>query len=128
MKVALITGAFWGKPTSFSTKNGDEGFGFSVGSYDPYKKKNDFFQCVAFGKLAELIRRGHGIGDAVAIVANITNDEYVNKKGENVKVTKFQVLQVDLIGMRAREKANNYQSANEPPVGDPPPENEDMPF
>lgn len=129
MKVALITGKFYGKPTSFTTSNGNDGYGFSVGSYDPYKKQNDFFSCVAFGKLAEVIRRGFQIGDAVAICANITNDEYTNKKGENVKVTKFQVIQVDMIGMLARSRADGYKSApEEPPVGAPPQENEDMPF
>lgn len=51
------------------------------------KEKVDFIDCVAFGKLAEVIQKYCKKGQRIIVCGSLQIDSYENKEGKNVKAT-----------------------------------------
>lgn len=70
--------------------------GFSIANNQRAKdgEKTSFFQCVAFGKTAEMIVRNFQKGMGILIEGEIREDKYTNKDGETVRNTKIVIQNV----------------------------------
>lgn len=69
----------------------------------------DFINCVAFGKIAEIIEKYTSKGSQVGIVARVQTGNYTNKDGVNVYTTDFVVEELDLL-----DKKNTGENASAP--------------
>ena len=69
-KIARISLAV---PRKFQSKEGE--------------KETDFFDCVAFGKLGEVIEKYCKKGQEIIVCGNIQINNYENEKGEKKKIT-----------------------------------------
>lgn len=79
-------------------------------------KESDFFNCTAFGKLAEFCERYLRKGTKIASVGRLQNDTYTNRDG--VKVTAAQII-LDEIEFAESKKAEQQEQPQEPvPVDD----------
>lgn len=57
----------------------------------------DFINCIAFGKVAEIIEKYTSKGSQIGIVARVQTGNYTNKDGVKVYTTDFVVEELDLI-------------------------------
>lgn len=48
------------------------------------EKETDFFNCTAFGKLADFVDRYLKQGTKIVLVGRVQNDNYTNKEGQKV--------------------------------------------
>lgn len=69
----------------------------------------DFINCVAFGKVAEIIEKYTSKGSQIGIVARVQTGNYTNKDGEKVYTTDFVVEELDLLS-----KSSNGENASAP--------------
>lgn len=69
----------------------------------------DFINCVAFGKIAEIIEKYTSKGSQVGIVARVQTGNYTNKDGVKVYTTDFVVEELDLL-----DKKNTGENASAP--------------
>jgi len=74
----------------------------------------DFINCVAFGKISEIIEKYVNKGSQIGIVARVQCGSYTNKDGQKVYTTDFVVEELDLLGKKesgvgnqAEEKINS---------------------
>ena len=65
----------------------------------------DFFNCTAFGKIAEFVEKWIRQGTKVVITGRIQNDNYTNKNGEKVYGT--QVMIEDIEFAESKRAAEN---------------------
>ena len=75
---------------------------FSIAVKRPFKSANgenesDFFNCVAYSKLAETISRYVKKGDQVGIDGRLQTRNYTNKEGKKVYVTEIIVENVEFL-------------------------------
>ena len=87
---------------------------FSLAVDRRYKKQGDevtadFFNCTAFGKLAEIVEKYVIKGSKVLITGRIQNDNYTNKDGQKVYGIKIMVDELDF----AESKASREQGAQQ---------------
>ncbi len=96
---------------------------FSLAVDRKYKKQGDeatadFFNCTAFGKLAEVTDKYLVKGSKILIAGRIQNDNYTNKEGQKVYGIRILVDELEF----AESKANKGQGAKEdnefPSIGD----------
>ena len=78
-------------------------------------KETDFFNCTAFGKLAEFCERYLRKGTKIATDGRLQNDTYTNRDG--VKVTAAQII-LNEIEFAESKKAEQPQTDEPVPVDD----------
>ena len=92
---------------------------FSIAVKRTFKNANgenesDFFNCIAFSKLAETISRYVKKGDLVGIEGRLQTRNNTNKEGRKVYVTEIIVENVEFLQTKKQEeqKPITYQDAN----------------
>ena len=84
------------------TPSGVSAIEFSIAVKRTFKNANgeyesDFFDCVAFSKLAETISRYVKKGDQVGIEGRLQKRNYTNKEGKKVYVTEIVAENVEFL-------------------------------
>lgn len=82
---------------------------FSVAVKRAFKNANgenesDFFNCIAFSKLAETISRYVKKGDQVGIEGRLQTRNYTNKEGKKVYVTEIIVENVEFLQTKKQDE------------------------
>jgi single-strand DNA-binding protein len=79
---------------------------FSIVLNEKYLEKEEtfFFNCVAFGKVAELIQQYTGKGKMIMVHGKLTNREYDDKSGNKKQVHEIRVDKVIFIDRQQMEK------------------------
>lgn len=76
MNSVSLIGRFYGKSSQGKTTSGNKWVRFTVGWYNPYKKKVEYFRCVAFAKRAEICLRFMGPKVPVGISGRLEPNTY----------------------------------------------------
>ncbi len=105
---------------------------FSVAVKRTFKNANgeyesDFFNCVAFSKLAETISRYVRKGDLIGVEGRLQTRNYTNNEGRKIYVTEIMVDNVEFLQPKKQEEQASYeayQNAKFEEVG----EDDDLPF
>ena len=100
------------------TNSGSSAVEFSIAVKRTFKNANgdyesDFFNCVAFSKLAETISRYVKKGDMIGVEGRLQTRNYTNREGNKVYVTEIIVENIEFL----QAKKQDEQSA--PTVTDP---------
>ena len=81
---------------------------FSIAVKRPFKsngeQESDFFNCVAYSKLAETISRYVKKGDQVGIEGRLQTRNYTNKEGKKVYVTEIIVENVEFLQNKKQDE------------------------
>ena len=90
------------------TSSGTSAVEFSIAVKRAFKNANgeyesDFFNCVAFSKLAETISRYVKKGDMIAIEGRLQTRNYTNREGNKVYVTEIIVENVEFLSPKKQE-------------------------
>ena len=99
---------------------------FSLAVDRKYKKQGDevtadFFNCTAFGKLAEVVEKYVTKGSKIFITGRIQNDNYTNKEGQKVYGIKIMVDELEFAESKA-SREQEVQQGNDnshPTMGEP---------
>ena len=90
---------------------------FSIAVKRPFKdNESDFFECVAYGKTAELISKYIKKGDLFGIEGRLQTRNYTNKEGRKVYVTEIIVENVEFLQSKKQE---NQDTIEAPTFNDP---------
>jgi single-strand DNA-binding protein len=103
---------------------------FSIAVKRPFKNANgenesDFFNCIAFSKLAETIGKYVKKGDQVGIEGRLQTRNYTNREGKKVYVTEIIVENVEFLQSKKQDEPQfettnvNFEEASP---------DEDLPF
>lgn len=97
------------------TTNGSTVVEFSIAVKRAFKNANgeyesDFFNCVAFSKLAETISKYVKKGDMVGVEGRLQTRNYTNKEGKKVYVTEIIVENVDFLQAKKEEQKPSANS------------------
>lgn len=84
------------------------------GNYD-----SDFFDCVAFGKLAETISRYVHKGDMVGVSGRLQTRSFTDKEGNNRKFTEIIVEDIEFLQQKKQEPAHEEPMEEFEEVDDP---------
>lgn len=87
------------------------------------QKETDFFNCTAFGKLAEFAEKYLKKGTKILMSGRIQNDNYTNRDG--LKVTSTQIITDEI---EFAESKGEAKPAEEKPAFVDPVSDEDLPF
>ena len=68
------------------------------------KEEVDFFDCIAWGALAENVNKYCKKGDKVLVVGTLQIRKYETKSGEKRSAIEITAREVEFIGYKAREK------------------------
>ena len=74
----------------------------------------DFFDCVAFGKIAEFIEKYLRKGTKVVIEGNIQNNNYTNRNGEKVYGMRVVTDSIEFAESKSAASANNGNGSSSP--------------
>lgn len=90
------------------TSSGTSAVEFTIAVKRNYKNANgqydsDFFNCVAFGKTAELISKYVKQGDLIAIDGKLQTRNYTNREGKKVYVTEIVVENVEFLQSKKQD-------------------------
>ena len=66
--------------------------------------ESDFFNCIAYGKVAETISRYVKKGDLIGIEGRLQTRNYTNKEGRKVYVTEIVVENVEFLQSKKQEE------------------------
>lgn len=82
---------------------------FSIAVKRDYKSANgeyesDFFNCVSYGKTAELISKYVGKGDMIAVDGKLQTRNYTNKEGRKIYVTEIVVESVEFLQAKKQDE------------------------
>jgi single-strand DNA-binding protein len=99
---------------------------FSVANNKIYKKGTElakdvnFFNCVAFGYLADTIEKNLHKGDGVLVSGSLAMNDFVTKTGEKRRGydVNLEYIQINSVRKAASEKDNIPQEDSEAPVID----------
>jgi single-strand DNA-binding protein len=101
-----------------TTPSGTSAIEFSIAVNRAFKNANgeresDFFNCVAFSKLAETISKYVNKGDQLGVEGRLQTRNYTNKEGKKVYVTEIIVENVEFLQTKKQEeqKPDAYQGA-----------------
>ena len=105
---------------------------FSVAVKRSFKNANgeyesDFFNCVAFSKLAETISRYVRKGDLIGVEGRLQTRNYTNNEGRKIYVTEIMADNVEFLTPKKQEEQTGYeayQNAKFEEIG----EDDDIPF
>ena len=92
-----------------TTQGGTSVVEFSIAVKRAFKNANgenesDFFNCIAFSKLADTISRYVKKGDQVGIEGRLQTRNYTNKEGKKVYVTEIIVENVEFLQNKKQEE------------------------
>ena len=74
---------------------------FTLAVARKYKRDEaDYISCVAFGKVAEIIKKYVGKGRQVCVAGRIQTGKYTNKDGKNVYTADVVIEDIDLCGSK----------------------------
>lgn len=74
----------------------------------------DFFNCTAFGKIAEFVEKYFRQGSRMSLVGRIENNNYTNKNGEKVYSVQIMVEEVEFAERKSSQSNNQTQNQNQP--------------
>ena len=78
----------------------------------------DFFNCTAFGKLAEFAEKYLKQGTKILLTGRIQNDNYTNKDGQKVYGTQVIVEDIEFAESKnAQQQGNAPYTPQQPPQG-----------
>ena len=91
------------------TPSGTSAIEFSVAVKRTFKNahgeyESDFFNCIAFSKLAETISRYVKKGDQVGIEGRLQTRNYTNKEGKKVYITEIIVENIEFLQTKKQEE------------------------
>lgn len=92
---------------------------FSIAVKRTFKSANgeyesDFFNCIAFSKLAETISRYVKKGDQVGIEGRLQTRNYTNKEGKKVYVTEIIVENVEFLQSKKQDEQKQTEHEADP--------------
>ena len=76
--------------------------------------ESDFFNCVSYGKTAELISRYVNKGDMIGIEGKLQTRNYTNREGKKVYVTEIIVENVEFLQTKKQGEQPTQQSFRDP--------------
>ena len=86
---------------------------FSIAVNRPYKtngeNESDFFNCVAYSKLAENISRYVKKGDLIGIEGRLQTRNYTNREGKKVYVTEIIVENCEFLQSKRQEENPQWE-------------------
>lgn len=85
-------------------------FSFAVDDGYGEKKKTNFFNCVAFGKLAERFEKYVTKGTKLLLTCRPQQEQYTNKDGAKVNTVKFIVYDFEFCESKNANSGNNTES------------------
>ena len=93
---------------------------FSIAVKRSFKSANgeyesDFFNCIAFSKLAETISRYVHKGDMIGIEGRLQTRNYTNREGKKVYVTEIIVENVEFLQSKKQEEQPTAPKFTEDP-------------
>lgn len=110
---------------------------FSIAVPRKFKREgepeSDFFNCVSFGKAAELFEKYIKKGTKIIITGRVENNNYMNKEGQKVYGMQVVVEEIEFAESKHKE-AEDWQEQQSPEAADdgfmniPNGINEEMPF
>lgn len=118
------------------TSSGTSAVEFRIAVKRTFKNANgeiesDFFNCVSFGKTAELISKYVKKGDLIGIDGKLQTRNYTNREGKRVYLTEIVVENVDFLQSKKQDgqapsfaEGDPFKDANFEEVG----ADEDLPF
>lgn len=68
------------------------------------ERESDFFNCIAFSKLAETISKFVKKGDQVGVEGRLQTRNYTNKEGKKIYVTEIIVENVEFLQTKKQEE------------------------
>lgn len=114
MNQLTISGRMTADPEITSTTSGTTIARFSLAVDRKYAKegqqKTDFFQCVAFGKLAEIVEKYLFKGSKIIAIGEMRLDT-VQKDGKNVTYPKVNVNEIEFC--EKKSESNKTDSKND---------------
>ena len=90
------------------TSSGTSAVEFRIAVKRTYKNANgeiesDFFNCVSFGKTAELISKYVKKGDLIGIDGKLQTRNYTNREGKKVYITEIVIEQVEFLQSKKQD-------------------------
>ena len=89
---------------------------FSIAVNRRFKREGepdaDFFNCTAFGKLAEIMEKYLKQGKQICISGRVENDNYTDKNGNKVYGTRILVEEMDFCGSKEDSPTNEQKAQN----------------
>ena len=85
----------------------------AMGEYE-----SDFFNCIAFGKLAETISKYVNKGDKLGVEGRLQARSYQNSEGKNVYVTEVIIENIEFLQAKRKEELEEIKEANNDPFAD----------
>lgn len=73
-----------------------------------------FFDCVAWGKLAEGIRQYIIKGKQVAVTGRLRQERWTDRNGENRSAVRIHVAELDLLGGQGKGQPSGYAVPDDP--------------
>lgn len=67
--------------------------------------ESDFFTCVTFNKLAEIVSKNVGKGDLIAVEGTLQTRHYTDKYGNNRSATEIMADNVNFLQPKKKEEA-----------------------
>lgn len=92
---------------------------FSIAVKRDYKSANgeyesDFFNCVSYGKTAELISKYVGKGDLIGVDGKLQTRNYTNREGKKVYVTEIIVENVEFLQSKKQDEPKPMFAETDP--------------
>ena len=104
---------------------------FSIAVDKRFKREGgataDFFNCIAYGKTAELIEKSFKKGNKIGITGRIENNEYKDKDGNTVKTNQIIVENIDFLESKAQAEQSQAQAQTQTQTQARPDPNEFIP-
>lgn len=116
MNKIILLGRVSQDPEAGYSKAGKAFTRFSVAVDRPYtagqEKKADFFNCIAFGKTAEMVGNYFQKGKSILLEGSVQFSEYTNKAGQKARSTNVFVNHVEFVpgAKKAADKSNGGAS------------------
>ena len=116
MNKIMLIGRLTADP-NVQVKGSTQWASFSLAVDRRFKKEDgptaDFFNCVAFGKLAELFNQYVFKGSKIAITGEMQQDNYTDKDGNKRYSWSVIVSEMDFCESKRQEAANALQDPDE---------------
>ena len=78
------------------------------------ERETDFFNCVAFSKLAETISKYVNKGDMLGVEGRLQTRNYTNREGKKVYVTEIMVENVEFLQTKKQGEQNATVAETDP--------------
>ena len=104
------------------TLSGSSAIEFGIAVKRPFRNANgesesDFFNCIAYGRLAETINRFVKKGDLIGIEGRLQTRNYTNREGNKIYVTEIIVDNCEFLQPKKQEEFEELPTDSEFPWG-----------